>query len=135
MRNHKVKIFLESGLKCQGKREVQYIKELKKANKSLPKKAEAHETPFGKYTPDFEFPDKFIEIKSTTTFLCAIGLCTFKGKGKPSDLQFKKIQWVAKNIKPVDIIIYLGEKEAIPILDIEKSNVTITIKGGKLLVL
>lgn len=59
----------------------------------------------------------------------------YRGNGARSDLQWKKIQWVAKNIKPIDIIIYLGTKEAIPILDIKRPNIDIQVKGGKLLVL
>jgi len=130
-----VKIVEFEGLSCQGTKELQYIKECKKANRKLPKKALKQDTPFGSYTPDFEYPDRFVEIKGMHTFMVCLGLIAYRGVSGKSDLQFKKIQWVAKNVKPVDIIIYLGTKEAVPILDIKRPNIDIIVKGGKLLVL
>lgn len=129
------RIVTEAGLKCQGTKELQYIKELEKAGKKLPAKALAQVTPFGEYTPDFEFPDHFIEIKGIHTFMVMLGLFGYRGKGKKSDIQWQKIKWVAVNVKPVKILLYLGTKEAVPVLDIKVPNVEITIKGGKLLVL
>lgn len=64
-----------------------------------PKRGPRIKTPFGWYSPDFEFEDKFVEIKSTYT----IKTCIANG-------QFKKIVWVRKNIKKVEIKV-LNEEE------------------------
>lgn len=132
-RNKIVKTVEFEGLKCQGKKELQYIKECKRYNRPLPKKAPTQQTPFGEYTPDFEYTDRFIEIKSLHTFMVSTGFTNYRGRGVISDLQWRKIKWVAKNIKPIDIIIYLSNKEAIPILEVNEENINIIIKGGKLL--
>jgi len=133
-KNHRVKFYDgPGGLKCQGKGELKFLKEVEKEKKPLPKKADPQVTPMGTYTPDFEYPTYFVEVKSIGTLLCSLGLATFKGPGKPSDLQWQKIKWVAKNVKPILIIVYLSNKEAIPIVDIKQPNITIVLKGGKLL--
>jgi hypothetical protein len=130
----KVKFFLESGLKCQGKKEVRYIKELKRYKKDLPSKAARIKTDIGDYTPDFEFPDKYIEIKSLHTFSVLLGNIAYLPGGPVSDLQLRKIFLVAENIKPVDIIVYLSRDQYLPQ---EESNwpnhinVTLIFKGGK----
>ena len=129
------KIRIEENLKCQGTKELQFIKEVKKSGKQLPTKAEVQTTPFGNYTPDFEYPKYFVEIKGIHTFCVMLGLFGYRGKGKASDLQWRKIKWVAQNIKPVKIYLYLGNREVVPVLDIKAPNVEIIIKGGKLLVL
>lgn len=135
MKKKKVKLYICENLKCQGTKELQFIKEVKKSGKELPTKAEVQETPFGSYTPDFEYPKYFVEIKGIHTFMVMLGLFGYRGKGKASDLQWQKIKWVAKNVKPVKIYLYLGNKEAVPVLDIKAPNVEIIIKGGRLLVL
>lgn len=57
-----------------------------------PKRAPRIKTPFGWYSPDFEFEDRFVEIKSNYT----IKTCIANG-------QYKKIAWVRKNIKNIEI--------------------------------
>ena len=132
-RKSKVQTFTEAGLSCTGRKELQYVKDCEKAGKPMPKKADAQVTPIGEYTPDFEYPDRFIEIKSLHTFMVCLGLIAYKGNGPRSNKQWQKIQWVATHIKPVDIIIYLSIKEAVPIIEINKPSVSITVKGGRLL--
>lgn len=85
----------------QGKSELEYINSLIKNKEILPKIPKGIKTPFGTYYPDFEFEDKYIEIKSTFTF------DVFNGKfEKFKNKQKEKLIWVSKNIKPVNIFIY-----------------------------
>lgn len=131
-RKTKVKFYVVEGLKCQGRKEVKYLKECIRYHWDLPTKAKKVSTPIGFYTPDFEHPDRYIEIKSLHTLEVCIGKVGYKGIDEPSDLQFRKICWVAKNIKPVHMIIYLGKDEYLPELDIEESqNVIMQFKGGR----
>ena len=98
----KAKIRTIRGLKCQGRKEEWYINSLKG---DLPAKAKFIQTPIGRYTPDFEYDDKYIEIKGGGTWKVLLGQESYIRGGKISDLQWRKIQWVAANIKPVHIII------------------------------
>jgi len=93
------------GLLCQGRKEEFYINKVFESGKSLPIKAETIQTPLGRYTPDFEFPDRFIEIKGGGTFRVLLGEEAYIRGGKVSDLQWRKIQWVSQNMKPVEIIV------------------------------
>jgi len=132
-RKTKVRFWIEpvSKLKCQGKKELRFIKECVRYKKILPTKAGRIKTPKGYYTPDFEYPDKYIEIKGLATFKVLYGLEAYKGIGEPSDLQLQKIIWVNENIKPVHILVYLSNREYKP--DLEKfyrENLNIVIKGG-----
>lgn len=61
-------------------------------------------TPFGIYHPDFEFKDRYIEIKSTYTKEIFLGEKE-NINGEYTKKQFKKIQWINQNIKPIEIII------------------------------
>jgi hypothetical protein len=63
-----------------------------------------YKTPFGTYMPDFEFDNRFIEIKSEFTLNVAKGKEKMSN-GKYSDNQWKKIMWLSKNKKFVDVII------------------------------
>lgn len=116
------------GLKCGSNKELRFLKECIKKN-TLPSKPVRIETPYGYYTPDFEFPDKYIEVKSLHTFKVMLGEKSYIKDGKVSDLQFQKIKWVANNIKKIDIILYLSKTDKyISPLDI--SNINVKIKGG-----
>jgi len=125
-----VKFYIFEGLKCQGKKELRFLKECVRYKKPLPTKPKRIKTPYGFYTPDFEFPDKYIEIKCLGTFLVCLGKIGYR-KGKVSDLQFRKIKWVAKNIKPLWMIVYLSNNEYKPQENLEFTNLTIKFKGGK----
>lgn len=128
----KVKFYVFEKLKCQGKKELRFLKECFRYKKTMPTKAKRIFTPYGFYTPDFEYPDRYIEIKSLETFKVCLGLKSYKGLTKLSDKQFKKIKWVAKNIKPLEFIIYVGKNEYRMSGVTCPKNITITWKGGKI---
>lgn len=116
------------GLKCGSNKELRFLKECIKKN-TLPSKPNRIETPYGFYTPDFEFPDKYIEVKSLHTFKVMLGEKSYIKDGNTSDLQFQKIKWVANNVKKIDIILYLSKTDSYtPTLNIP--NISIIIKGG-----
>jgi hypothetical protein len=129
-RKTKVKFYTYKGLKCQGRKELKYLKECERYKRALPTKAERIKTPLSFYTPDFEYTDKYVEIKSLGTFKVCLGLEAYKGIGVPSNKQWEKIKWVAKYVKPVEIIVYLTRRDKIPIIDISEEGVTIKLKGG-----
>ena len=95
-KNPKCKNFEVNGLKCQGTFEKQYILNLVDKNKVLPTKPKGINTSLGFYFPDFEFEDKFIEIKSTYTYAQLL---------ENKFNQLEKIKEVTKNIKPVEVTV------------------------------
>lgn len=99
------KNFIVNGLNCQGTFEKYYIESLIKYDLVLPNKSESINTPFGVYYPDFSFPDKLIEIKSTYTYEILIGDRISGYTKKIETKQYEKIKWVDKNIKPIDILV------------------------------
>ncbi len=97
--------------KVLGTYEVAYLQRLVDEKKELPTIPKKRiKTDFGTYLPDFEYNDKFIEIKSKFTLEVAQGLYS-DSKGKKSDKQWKKIKWTNENIKKVEIIV-IDSKEA-----------------------
>ncbi len=129
-RKTKVKFYSLKGLKCQGRKELRFIKECIRYNWVLPIKPERIETPFGYYTPDFEYEEMYVEIKCKGTFEVCRGLKAYKGLGEPSDLQWRKIKWVAIHVKPIEIIVYLSKRESIPEEIIIEQGITVKFKGG-----
>ena len=122
------KRYVVEGLKCQGRTEKGYIDELVDIKSALPTKPSRIETPFGYYTPDFEFETEYIEIKSPKTFNVMLGLTSWI-KDKPlSDKQYKKILWVNMNVKPVHIIIYTKSIKGVCGIDFDEVPLKITIK-------
>lgn len=96
--------FIVGNIKCQGSSEKSYIEYLIENNLAIPNKVKHKvDTSYGMYFPDFEFEDRYIEIKSTYTYKL---LLTKNLK------QYNKILETAKNIKPVEIII-INSKEKI----------------------
>ena len=95
------------GLVCESLTELKYIESLIDKNIELPKNTKRIETPFGYYTPDFEYNDRFIEIKCDFTYKVLIGESSFSknGNGNYNLTQLNKIKWVSENIKNVEIII------------------------------
>lgn len=91
---------------CYGKAEMRFISSLMSESSELPKNfIGAIKTPYGRYSPDFEFHDYFIEIKSDFTFDVLLGRKSYS-KNKPSNpLQLKKIIWTSLNVKPVKVIV------------------------------
>ncbi len=84
-----------NGIVCQGGSEKKYIETLIKENIQLPKRPNKYvETPYGRRLLDFEYDDRFIEIKSKWTYSLYLN----------SD-QETKDKWISKNIKKIEIII------------------------------
>lgn len=92
-KNSRSKTFIVHGLNCLGNYEKRFIEILHKLGISLPTKPIQIHTPTGRYLPDFEYPDHYVEIKSTWTLAKS-----------ERDGQLEKIKWVNENIKPVVII-------------------------------
>ena len=120
--------------KVQGSYELAYLQKLLNEGLTLPSKCGKVKTVYGSYFPDFEYSDKFVEIKSSFTWDVCKGKFS-NGKGIKTDVQYKKIKWTDKNIKPVEIII-LDEKEALKLFlqAIKNRKLTleeITYKNGK----
>lgn len=93
--------------KFLGTYEIAYFKKLLEEKKELPKKCnKGIKTPIGVYFPDFEFKDRFIEIKSEFTYNIMIGKQKgFDKKYKPRK-QKEKIDWINNNCdKKIEIII------------------------------
>jgi len=94
----------------QGSYELAYLQKLLNDGLTLPFKCGKVKTKYGSYFPDFEYLDRFVEVKSPFTW----DVCRGKqpnGKGIKSNIQNKKIKWTNKNIKPVEIIV-LDNNEA-----------------------
>lgn len=128
----KVKFYKVEGLKCQGRKEVRYVKECVRYKRKLPTKAERVLTPLGYYTPDFEHDSTYIEIKSLGTLRVCFGEIAYKNIGTPSDLQWQKICWTHQNIKPIIIKCYLSIRESKPDLsNYELYGITIQFIGGR----
>jgi hypothetical protein len=131
-RKTKVKFYKYLGLKCQGRKELRFLKECVRYKRPIPTKAKRILTPYGYYTPDFEYPDRYIEVKCLGTFKVCLGLIAYKGLTKISDKQFKKIKWVAKHKKPLEFVIYVGRNEYRMSEVFNLENITITWKGGRI---
>lgn len=98
--------------KVLGTYEVAYLQQLILENKNLPTIPKKRvKTEYGTYLPDFEYHDRFIEIKSEFTLKVAQGKMP-NNKGEFSDKQWKKIKWTNNKFKKVDIVV-LEPKEAL----------------------
>ena len=97
--------------KVQGSYELAYLQGLLNRGLTLPSKPVRINTSYGSYFPDFEYPDRFVEVKSPFTWEVCIGKYP-NGKGIKTNIQHKKIKWTSKNIKPVEVVI-LNDKEAL----------------------
>ncbi len=99
--------------KVQGTFELNYINTLIQKKEVLPKKVhKAVKTQFGNYLPDFEFDDRYIEIKSNYTWEVCKGEKPNANK-KVNNTQYLKIIETGKNIKPVEVLIFNNKKELI----------------------
>jgi hypothetical protein len=92
--NRSSKMYYINGVRCQGGSEKKYIEQLINEKKPLPVRPNMIYTEEGIRFLDFEFPDRFIEVKSKYTYLLY-----------PNSLQEKKDKWITKNIKPVEVVI------------------------------
>jgi hypothetical protein len=96
--------------KVQGSYEVAYLQQHFETSGSLPRIGKAVHTPYGAYIPDFDCENAFIEVKSPFTWRVCRGL-EINQKGIKSNVQYKKIKWVDKNVKPVIVKVF-ENKEA-----------------------
>jgi hypothetical protein len=98
------KVYNIQGLNCQGGSEKAYIELLIRENKPLPTNATHQPTPLGIYHPDFEYNNKFIEVKSEYTYKIFNGDLANINE-KISLNQKEKATWVSRNLKPVEVIV------------------------------
>lgn len=90
---------------CNSSYELEYIYNLIANGIDLPKNTNPIKTPFGYYTPDFEYFDKFIEVKCKFTYDVLLGINSFSKNKESNPSQLKKINWVSENIKRVEIVV------------------------------
>jgi len=99
-----------NGVKCQGKIELAIAQILFDLGHTF-RRGTAIDTPFGKYTPDFDCGDFFVEAKGQNTWLKACGVVPLMENARNpklaeiSDNSLKKMEWVDNNIKPVYVLI------------------------------
>lgn len=99
-----------NGIKCQGKLELAVAGILFEIGTDF-KRGSAIETPFGKYTPDFDCGSFFVEVKGQNTWLKACGVVPLMDNARDpklaeiSDNSLKKMEWVDLNVKPVYVLI------------------------------
>lgn len=99
-----------NGIKCQGKLELAVATLLFERNITF-SRGIAVETPFGRYTPDFDCGDFYIEVKGMNTWLKACGVAPYMENARNeklaevSDNSLKKMEWVDINVKRVYILI------------------------------
>jgi hypothetical protein len=66
-------------------------------------------TDLGTYTPDFEFPDFYVEVKSRFTYDVLIGKSSYSKNKKSNPNQLEKLIYISKNVKKVRICLVEGE--------------------------
>lgn len=95
-----------NGIKVQGKLELTLAEKLNSVNQEW-KRGKAIPTPHGKYTPDFDCGDYYIEVKSTNSWFRALGQAALlenaktEAFGKKDNTSQLKMEWTQANIKPV----------------------------------
>lgn len=103
-----------NGIKCQGMTEARACKILQSITTT--KRGKVITTPFGRYTPDFDCGDFFVEVKGPHTWMVALGLASIlenarnPALAKKSDTSLKKMCWVNDNIKPV--VVFVDQTQA-----------------------
>jgi len=101
----KSKFYLTLIGKVQGTYELAYVEQLLEKKETIPiVHPKGIKTPYGIYFPDFEYEDKFIEIKSPFTYLITTGKIKDLS-GNFTNIQWLKICWTNDNIKPVKVLI------------------------------
>jgi hypothetical protein len=66
-------------------------------------------TEYGSYTPDFEFPDFYVDVKCNFTYDVLIGKKSYSKKRRSNPKQLEKIKWISSNLKKIKIAIIEGE--------------------------
>lgn len=99
-------------LACQGKTEARMAQILFDLNLK-PVRGTGYQTPDGKYTPDFDCGDFFIEVKAINSWLHAHGMVPLIENARNPDLanktdkQHRKMVYVNETIKPVIVLVDL----------------------------
>jgi hypothetical protein len=99
-----------NGIKCQGKLELAVATLLFERNMTFTRGI-AVTTPYGKYTPDFDCGEFYIEVKGMNTWLKACGVVPYMENARNEKLaeisnnSLKKMEWVDINVKHVYILI------------------------------
>ena len=101
----KCKQFTVENLICDGTHEKFYIEYLISEGKNLPINTKSIKTDIGYYTPDFEYNDYYVDIKSLFTLKVLLGFSSYSKNKKSNPKQLLKIKYISKNIKPVKIIL------------------------------
>lgn len=98
------------GIRCQGKLELAIATILLDLGVSF-ERGKAVETPYGKYSPDFDCGSFYVEVKGQNTWLKACGVVPLMDNARDpklaeiSDNSLKKMEWVDKNVKTVYVLI------------------------------
>jgi hypothetical protein len=104
------KQFIVEGLECYGTFEKKYIEILKEKGMELPRKPDfSIKTEFGTYTPDFEFSDFYVEVKSPFTYDVLLGKSSYSKNRKSNPNQLEKLIYISENVKKVRVCIVDGE--------------------------
>lgn len=101
----KCKQFIVEDLICDGTHEKFYIEYLMSEGISLPINTNSIKTNIGYYTPDFEYDDHYVDIKSLFTLKVLLGFSSYSKNKKSNPKQLLKIEYINKNIKPIKIIL------------------------------
>lgn len=101
----KCKQFIVEDLICDGTHEKFYIEYLTSEGKYLPINTKSIKTDMGYYTPDFEYDDFYVDIKSIFTLKVLLGLSSYSKTKKSNPKQLLKMKFISENIKPVKIIL------------------------------
>jgi hypothetical protein len=101
----KCKQFIVENLICDGTHEKFYIEYLLLEGKNLPTNTKSIKTDFGYYTPDFEFDEFYVDIKSTFTLKVLLGFSSYSKTKKSNPKQLSKIKYINENIKPIKILL------------------------------
>lgn len=97
--------FLVNGLVCDGTHEKFYIEWLSSEGKDIPISVNSIKTDIGFYTPDFEFGEYYVDIKSIFTLKVLLGFSSYSKTKKSNPKQLLKIKYINDNIKPIKIIL------------------------------
>jgi hypothetical protein len=112
------KEFEVEGIKCYGTYEKKYIEILINNNLQLPIKPKCSiNTIYGKYTPDFEFDDFYVDVKSIFTYKVLIGEAIYSKNKVSNPNQLNKMIEICKSGKKIKIA--LVENEIFNYLDLE----------------
>ena len=99
-----------NGLACQGKTEARMAQILFDLGYT-PTRGAAVETPLGKYNPDFDCGDFYVEVKAINSWLQSHGLVPMMEKARDpklankTDKQHRKMVHVNEHVKPVVVLV------------------------------